>query len=218
MSKNYYVVKKVLSLDFLKTLKTSGEREFSTVDGIKFFYYPEKVATFLKNNTCICCGLTSSEVRIERGKGSHKLYSKPHLNVYGTISTEYGEYTDMITVDHDILKSKGGADTQDNFNTMCQKCNKLRGSKFEVLSEFLEKYKPIADKMITHRASCFINNKIQWEIRKPKLTKAEREEKERLRKERSEEYKKTLFVAHIGSYNRYRKKLYKEQKLLTEQK
>lgn len=95
---------------------------------------PERVLTFAKSNVCICCGLVGTVLRSERIEGcTHKMFGKPHLNLYGFRN----EKPVMITVDHIILRSEGGEDTHENYNTMCKDCNTRRGNKYSELQDFL---------------------------------------------------------------------------------
>ena len=148
-----YKVKVALPLDILKTLKTSGDMAGAEIDGVKFNYFPEKVATFLKNTKCICCGMEAHEVRLEEGKGTHAIFGMMHLNVWGKADTAFGEFWDLMTVDHAILKSLNGPDVESNFNTMCRKCNQLRGARYPNLQDFLDKYKPRGLNLLHGRAA-----------------------------------------------------------------
>ena len=204
-----YKVKKVHSLDVLKGLKTRGSMDSSKLEEDTFNYFPEKVATFLKNSTCICCGIKAHEVRIEEGKGEHAIYGNLHLNVYAKHSTTYGEYWDLMTVDHDILKSLGGPDVQENFNTMCRKCNQLRGSRYPVLQDFLDIYQPKGENLIHRRA----HSLYQYRLRKaetPEQRQARRAERLGSKAEVIDEYLKGLHASHLGAYRRHQKALKKE--------
>jgi|AGFT01.1.fsa_nt_gi hypothetical protein len=45
-----------------------------------------------------------------------------------------------LTVDHDLLKSLGGTDSEANYNPLCYNCNQIRGSRFAEFKEFKEWY------------------------------------------------------------------------------
>lgn len=200
-----YKINKVLPLDVLKTLKTNGGMEKTSIDGVEFFYFPEKIATFLKNPKCICCGITASEVRLEEGKGTHFLYSTLHLNVYGTHKTTWGDFTSLMTVDHDILRSLGGPDVQENFNTMCRQCNMLRGNRFPVLKDFLDTYGTLGENLIGQRA----HSRYQYKLRSAE-TPEQREKRLVNKAELVDSYLKGLHAAHLGAYRRHQKALKKE--------
>ncbi|AFA44285.1 hypothetical protein RaK2_00012 [Klebsiella phage vB_KleM_RaK2] len=133
---NKYKVLKVLPLSFLNSLDhTDIKLKIGHFGGSKFSYYPQKVKTFSKNHKCVACGIEATEVRIEYMHGcSHVIYGKPHINVYAVL----GNYSVLMTVDHDILASEGGNDLDNNFSTMCSKCNNKRGSKYKTLKSFLK--------------------------------------------------------------------------------
>ena len=206
-----YKVLFTLPLDFLSTLKTEGENvEFSFYEGIKFFYYPEKINTFIKNKKCICCGTEANEVRIESGTGTHHLFSNPHINVYGiSPNTNYGTFVEQMTVDHSILKSLGGKNLSSNYNTMCKKCNQIRGNRFPVLEDFLKIYKPKSASLINSRAQS---------IYQSKLNKVSIKEREKYKKERNDNYLNlkekfmlSLHTFHINAYNKHLRQLKKEK-------
>lgn len=204
-----YTVKTALPLDILKNLKTSGSMCSSSIDGVKFNYFPEKIATFIKNSTCICCGMKAQEARLEEGKGEHAIFGKMHLNVWGKVDTIWGEFWDLMTVDHDILKSLGGPDVESNFNTMCRKCNQLRGNRFPNLQDFLNEYKPKAERLVQSRACSLYN----YRLRKREESSPEYQEIKAKREAAKDaihaEYLRGLNVAHVGAYNRHLKALKK---------
>lgn len=134
-----YKVLKVAPLSLLKKLDhISDDIQSYVYDGVKFKYFPQKALTFAKSYKCIACGVQATEVRIERMNGCYnKVYGKPHLNVYAVLN----DYEVLMTVDHNVLKSKGGADSETNFNTMCETCNSMRGNKYDNVDDFLKSIK-----------------------------------------------------------------------------
>lgn len=70
-----------------------------------------------RGTTCIACGIEGTHFRLERA-GNAKRY---HFNLY----TDSGR---MMTKDHIVPKSKGGANHIDNYQTMCYKCNNRKGT------------------------------------------------------------------------------------------
>lgn len=134
------------------------------IDGRSTRLDPERVLTFNKNTSCICCGLEGTIISSERMIGcTHKMYAKAHLNLYGM----RGENKVMLTVDHIKLRSEGGENNHTNYNTMCKDCNTRRGNMFSDLSDFLEhsKKEPI---------EVYLRNKeIQQKIKEEKQAKHE---------------------------------------------
>lgn len=204
-----YKVNSVLSLDVLKTLKTSGPMAGAEINGIKFNYFPEKVATFLKNTKCICCGIEAHEVRLEEGKGTHAIFGMMHLNVYGRAETTWGEYWELMTVDHNILKSRGGPDIESNFNTMCRKCNQLRGSRYPKLEDFLARYAEHGKSLITSRATSLHHYRLRKRKEGSEEYQAIVKHRNEMREAKVADYLSGLCASHVGAYNRHNKALKK---------
>ena len=196
-----YKVLAVTDISFLNTLDVDNTRENrkynkSSLDGVSFKYFPEKVKNFMNSCTCLACGIQGTEVRIEKQPIPHAIYGKPHLNVYAVTKDELGNpYEMMMTVDHDVLRSKGGEDKATNFNTLCRRCNSLRGSKYDSLETFLLSVKGrnlLREYMLSDR------NKREEAIRRK-----EREAVENL-------FLQYLHVSHVSEYKKYMKKLKRE--------
>ena len=204
-----YKVNSTLSLDVLKTLKTSGPMTLGEVNGIKFNYFPEKVATFLKISKCICCGIEALEVGLEEGKGTHAIFGMMHLNVYARAETTWGEFWDLMTVDHDVLKSRGGPDVESNFNTMCRKCNQLRGSRYPKLEDFLARYAKHGQSLINSRAASLHHYRLCKREKGSEEYQAIVKHRNEMREAKVAEYISGLCAAHVGDYNRHKKALYK---------
>lgn len=67
---------------------------------------------------CVCCGLKGTIMALDLCDG-HK---SPHFNLYGKRN---GKLV-LFTRDHIQPKSKGGQDSQKNYQTMCETCNKKK--------------------------------------------------------------------------------------------
>lgn len=78
-----------------------------------------------KGLTCVNCGKTANKAYVEITQENLRLGTTAHINFY---------YVDqsgnrlLFTKDHIIPKSKGGKDCQENYQTMCQICNSMKGS------------------------------------------------------------------------------------------
>ena len=196
-----YIVSKEVSLDILKELDLNSRT--AVIDGVSFFYNPEKIKCHLNSNKCIACGIESKVIRIERDSNNHYLYGQNHLNVYAL--TPRGRYI-LQTVDHAVLKSMGGVDTVDNLNTMCVRCNSRRGNHYPELQDFLDIHNKINpekywndwdqsyDHHESHKAWCKMYGKANDE-KKLKI---------------KEKFLETSMHHHVGLYNRHMKKLKKE--------
>lgn len=199
-----YQVFYVADLSLLNELNhTSTKMKRYTYNRITFRYFPQKVLTFVKNCKCIACGIEATEVRIERSNSTDPVYGKPHLNVYAVC----GLYEVMMTVDHNVLASKGGADLESNFNTMCSRCNMLRSNKTKSVEEFLDKVK--GRNLLEEHMISFFNT----EEKKKRVPTPEEIEENRKRAEMWE----TDHLWHVREYGRYMKALKKVQKLLNKQ-
>ena len=76
--------------------------------------------TFIeKGYSCACCGRTGVYYALEKSKGSNK--NRAHFNLYSSDDV-------LMTKDHILPKSKGGADCIENMQTMCTICNRAKGS------------------------------------------------------------------------------------------
>lgn len=79
---------------------------------------------FTKGCKCVKCGIEGKYFAKERFRDQ----STYHLNLY-TVDDNGNEV--LMTKDHIIPQSKGGSDDISNYQTMCEPCNKEKGSKIE---------------------------------------------------------------------------------------
>ena len=89
-----------------------------------------RLMTFkMKGCTCATCGLEGTYFLKERGGPDERF----HFNLFGdvTITVDGEEIVErrLFTKDHIHPKSKGGADSLVNMQTMCSKCNSEKGNK-----------------------------------------------------------------------------------------
>ena len=103
-----------------ETLKLLSIKEVFTLSGFK---NRKRVKFFRKKGTvCVDCGCVGTFFALE-------------LDIRGNISLDlYGIDTNgverLITIDHNIQKSKGGKDGLYNLQTMCRYCNTKKEIKF----------------------------------------------------------------------------------------
>ena len=70
---------------------------------------------------CVACGLKATHFAIERFQGSQ--LQSTHLNLYGWL----GKTEVLFTKDHKVAKAKGGSNSLNNMQVMCQYCNSRKG-------------------------------------------------------------------------------------------
>lgn len=79
---------------------------------------------FTKGCRCVKCGIEGKYFAKEK----HLKDKSFHLNLYAI--DENGKEV-LMTKDHIIPKSKGGADDISNYQTMCERCNEAKGNRLE---------------------------------------------------------------------------------------
>lgn len=77
---------------------------------------------FTKGLKCSCCGIEGKYFAKEKDPNA----ARYHLNLYAV--NEVGEEV-LMTKDHIIPWSKGGKDDVSNYQTMCEKCNKIKANR-----------------------------------------------------------------------------------------
>ena len=70
---------------------------------------------------CVTCGAKATYFAVEKDPYQGETY---HLNLYG-INNEGQQI--LFTKDHITPKSKGGKNTQSNYQLMCNECNSIKG-------------------------------------------------------------------------------------------
>jgi hypothetical protein len=82
-----------------------------------------------KGCRCVKCGIVGKFFCLEKAPGNgDSRYEKYHFNLYGI--TKGGKWR-MITKDHIVPRSKGGKNKLENYQPMCELCNKRKGDKLE---------------------------------------------------------------------------------------
>jgi len=88
------------------------------LDGVEYSVGCDSVRlrTFQRSLVCVGCGREGVEFRAEQNRANARHGNNPHLNLYAADGT-------LMTHDHVVPKSRGGADGIDNSQTMCTECN-----------------------------------------------------------------------------------------------
>ena len=74
---------------------------------------------WLSGTNCVCCGLKGSHVWIEKNS------NLPHLNLYAALNNK----EILMTADHIVPKAKGGTNSSDNLQLLCERCNIYKSDK-----------------------------------------------------------------------------------------
>lgn len=90
------------------------------VEGHDVYTTSLRYKTFIeKGYKCVCCGRTGAYYALEKSKGNNQ--NRAHFNLYSSDNV-------LMTKDHILPKSRGGADCIENMQTMCAICNREKGS------------------------------------------------------------------------------------------
>ena len=90
------------------------------IEGYDVYTTSLRYKTFIeKGYKCVCCGRTGAYYALEKSHGSNA--KRAHFNLYSNDDV-------LMTKDHILPKSKGGADRIENMQTMCAICNSEKGS------------------------------------------------------------------------------------------
>ena len=117
-----YPVEKILAM--VPDEAVEPKRHAFTVNKVKYFVKitSDRYRLFKKNRKCVACGLEGTRLFLERQAIDDQ--NLAHFNLYGE---EDGKLV-LMTKDHIKAKSYGGANSLDNYQTMCSVCNGLKAS------------------------------------------------------------------------------------------
>lgn len=132
--KGKYPVSSILPLLLKYDWKKGKVSQKVFIDGDKVQCCSVRLTTFLLSGTkCLCCGLEGEYFTKERvGEEPY------HLNLYGTRN---GKRV-LLTSDHIVPLGMGGRkNSRDNRQTLCARCNSVKGSEMVSNEELYEKVK-----------------------------------------------------------------------------
>jgi 5-methylcytosine-specific restriction endonuclease McrA len=115
-----------VDIRYLDQLKDkNGRNQYDEINGIKVKITSQRYEVFKKNRCCVTCGVVGSFLALEMEENMQPKPTAYHLNMYA-IDSKGVEV--LMTKDHIKPKSKGGKNIQDNYQTMCQVCNGVKGN------------------------------------------------------------------------------------------
>lgn len=89
-----------------------------------------RLRIFKKNPVCCCCGIRATEATLDLDAQQTKDAgeNRYHVNLYARTGDRLTGKTHLVlfTKDHIIARSRGGADDNDNAQTLCFNCNTLK--------------------------------------------------------------------------------------------
>ncbi len=121
MARNYDKLVKVPLEKVLPVIGGGEQLQVTAEEYVKVMSL--RLRTFKNSLVCVRCGLVGSHFWAERN-GSEKY----HINLYSI--NKDGEDV-LMTKDHILPRSRGGADIIENMQTMCENCNRKKGSDLE---------------------------------------------------------------------------------------
>jgi len=124
--KGYKHIQSFVPDDILELVEPQANAIKVNVDGMN---YKARVSSlrlqcFKRSRRCVNCGLEGTIMSLDSftTKSDRGGF---HFNLYAKFEGK----TRLMTKDHIVPKSKGGADHLDNLQTMCDECNRKKGSK-----------------------------------------------------------------------------------------
>lgn len=130
-SKKYTIEEFLSQVDITSQNKKKTSKDF---DGDQIYAGSLRYQLFkLKGTKCVKCGLEGQYFVKERWETDNRY----HLNLYGI---DKNDNEILFTKDHIVPKSKGGTNTLDNFQVMCEKCNSEKGIELSLeINELINK-------------------------------------------------------------------------------
>ncbi len=128
VAQRYERFHKTLSLkEVLPFISKDGRRREKNYYGNKVKMFSLRLRTFALHGTCcVTCGICGEFFALEKHLSTSHYEDKQryHFNLYAR--NKEGEEV-LLTKDHILPKSKGGADSLDNMQPMCIICNNKKG-------------------------------------------------------------------------------------------
>ena len=112
--------------------KGASPKSFEGFDGTEYLVGmgSQRYLLFQQSLTCCCCGITGNTMLLQ----CTARMEPPHFNLYHITSNEYT----LMTKDHILPHSRGGKNVLENYQTMCEVCNSIKGFNIIDLGTLLE--------------------------------------------------------------------------------
>ena len=123
---NYSIFVRLILTDINGKFKTTKYKIFSVEEIYDILYKLSK----RNGNFYLVPEIWESICRVERGKVSNKM----RFSIYKRDNyrcKKCGRRTDDLEIDHIFPIAKGGKSTYDNLQTLCRRCNKIKGANIE---------------------------------------------------------------------------------------
>ena len=114
-----YTPEEILSISELFDIRNNTK---ISIDGFKVRMNSERYKVFSKSLKCAHCGIEGNVMLMQKATKDKSMTF--HFNLYHR--TSEGELI-LMTKDHIQPKALGGQDSLENYQTMCEPCNKKKG-------------------------------------------------------------------------------------------
>ena len=122
MEEIFALVQDETKFDNWHVVEVEGEKHRVNLGSDRYF-------VLKKNRVCSCCGLHGTRMYLDTNAQQTQETGKPcfHFNVYAVNTDEKGNVHLVLMVkDHIVARSEGGADSMENYQTLCFNCNCLK--------------------------------------------------------------------------------------------
>lgn len=121
VKREHYITHKELTVPDVFYHMSKGKERLQINKDMSVNLLSQRLVLFhLKGVVCVSCGRVGTVFKAQNHTKGDK--GQPHLNLFTADGV-------LMTKDHILPKSKGGADHHSNYQTMCSPCNSRKGAK-----------------------------------------------------------------------------------------